>query len=1114
MPARILRARASRRIAAASVLAVVALAAFAALGGAASTITSLTVVDAKTTTGAVAAGAAPGSVVKLRVAVTSSSGDRWRSTRWTLGGTTHCVNANRDGDDGTFVSSDSFTLPASGSYTATVSLYPLSDCTGAASSTRSVDGTVGSIADNGPLTLSCARRVALVLDESGSIAQVAGGVDNVREGAKAFVNGLAGTGSQLAVIEFNTEARTVPLAGSTYNEITASYANGPFATYINGNGATSSTRYNPRDYSGNQQYTNWQDALLDTSALGPLPELVVFITDGDPTARNTSSGAETGFPNGSYQALNPAFLSANALKGQSVQPRIFALGVGAAVSNAGSLTRLQSISGTTEFNGSNSFADSDYVLVDNFEDLEPALAQIAAALCSVRLHVVKQVDELDGNGFRPANGWDFTGTVTVSGGTPNSFKWLAPGTVEGPPVANRSRTAATTTVRGSKGRLDFVWLPSPLTLTSDIVVEEELQPGYEFVSAACVPGVPTGVTRGARPSATVTGLTINQDVTCTFKNRLIAAQLTVVKVFEGTPVKLDLLVDEVVKKTGSTQTFTTGPLAVRPGRRQVSEQFANQSLAALYDSSYVCVAGTTTVAQGKGTVVDGGVDVAAGQPVTCTFTNRKDLTGKLFKGVKPQVVPEPEAQVQFRVAVLNTSKGPATVRRLVDDVYGNLDANSPAGEHSWISSNCVVGTTLAGFDGTPGGDDTYRCSFTGRVAGTPSKPHTDTATVTLEDATGDTTRSSDDATVAFTDVPPAIDVVKRGEPTYVQDTGPVVYTVVVTNTSKVDDLHVDRLEDSVYGDLIAGPNRATCEYSGDPVTLPFTLPVGQSLICVFTVTATETVTDTVTGSGTDDEGNRVSDADAEVVTVGKTPPPEPQPPEPPVNPAGDPEVDLQVTKTQPSTAFVGSGLSSWTTDIRVANRGPDPAPGTTLDDPAPASMRFLRIAEPPSQGTCVIRNQGRNLHCDLGTLGGQQTVGVRVLVGVRGNAGDRITNSAAAACTATGPTAQCAAVAGATTRLIAGTPAACAAVSVRPSTLIVDGSSHTVTVQVRQAGRPIGDATVLLTGPGIRSAVRTGADGRATATLTPTRAGVLRAQLATALACPPGQATILPGVTG
>ena len=197
--------------------------------------------------------------------VESGSQDRWRSTKWTVGGTSRCDNANLDGDDTARVSVDSFTLPISGAFTATATLYPNSDCTGTPSSTKSVGGTVGAIADNGPLTQACARRVALVLDESGSIGQVENGIASVRDGAKAFVNGLAGTGSQLAVIEFNTQARTVPLSGATYNEITTAYANGAFATYINGAGTTSSTRYNPKDYTGNAQYTNWQDGLLDTA---------------------------------------------------------------------------------------------------------------------------------------------------------------------------------------------------------------------------------------------------------------------------------------------------------------------------------------------------------------------------------------------------------------------------------------------------------------------------------------------------------------------------------------------------------------------------------------------------------------------------------------------------------------------------------------------------------------------------------------------------------------------------------------------------------------------------------------------------------------------------------
>ena len=966
------------RFAAASVIAVASLAVFAALGAATSTITSVTVVDAENTGTAVSATPSPGSVVRIRTAVSSDAGDRWRSTRWTVGSKSDCDNANRDGDDATITSDASFTLPSSASVTVTVQLFPNDSCSGTATSSKSIAVAMGTVAPNGPLTQDCARRVALVLDESGSIGAVEGGIASVREGAKAFVNGLADTGSELAVIEFNTQSRTVPLSGNVYNPITTSYANGAFATYINGQGSSSSTRYNPKDYSGTAQYTNWQDGLLDTGALDPLPQLVIFVTDGDPTARNTSSGPETGFEDGSYLVMNPAFIAANAVKSNAIKSRIFALGVGAAVTDPNSLTRLQAISGPKEFNGANALANSDYVLVDNFEELGPALAQIAASLCSVRLHVVKQVDELDGAGFKAANGWDFTGTVSVSGTAPNSYKWLAPGVAQGPPAANPSRTGATTTIRDTPGRLDFVWLPAPTSLISQILVEETLEPGYEFVSASCASGVPLpAVSLGGRPSVTVSGLAVNEDATCTFKNRRIPAEVTVVKVFDGTPVSVDLLVDNVVRKTGSTATFTTGPVSVRPGRHQISEQFTHPDVAVLYASSYACVAGTTTVAEGDGTVVEGGVEAVSGQNVTCTFTNRKDTssTGEVSKTAVPPVLDEPEGQVRFPVVVVNTSRAPATIRALRDDVFGNLDANSPADDHGWISSSCLVGTTLAAFDGTPGGDDTYACAFTGRVVGSPADPHTDTVTVTLEDATGDRVDRSDDATVSFRDVPPAIDVQKIAEPTYVQDRGPATYTVVVTNTSKVDPLRVDQLADSVYGDLIAGPNTATCEYGGEAVSLPFTLPVGQSMSCRFQVTVTDTVTDTVTGSGTDDEGNRVTDADDAIVTVGKTPAPLPPPPEPPVEPTGDPEVALAVVKTQPERAYVGRGLSAWITDLRVVNRGTDPAPGTTLDDPAPPSTRFLRIVEQPSQGTCTLRNQGRHLHCAFGTLAGGNSVG-------------------------------------------------------------------------------------------------------------------------------------------
>src|SRR5262249_55198744 len=182
----------------------------------------------------------------------------------------------------------------------------------------------------------------------------------VRNGAKAFVNGLVGTGAEVAVLEFNTQARTVTLAGSVYNAVTSSYASGPFANYINGTGPGET--YNPAAYQSPNYYTNWQDAFVKLAALAQRPQMVVFLTDGDPTARNigTTPGYETNFPDGSYAALQPAFTNANTAK--SIGSRIFAIGVGAAVSNANSTLRLQAISGPNPF-PQNDLAHADYTII-------------------------------------------------------------------------------------------------------------------------------------------------------------------------------------------------------------------------------------------------------------------------------------------------------------------------------------------------------------------------------------------------------------------------------------------------------------------------------------------------------------------------------------------------------------------------------------------------------------------------------------------------------------------------------------------------------------------------------------------------------------------------------
>ena len=95
----------------------------------------------------------------------------------------------------------------------------------------------------------------------------------------------------------------------------------------------------------------------------------------------------------------------------------------------------------------------------------------------------------------------------------------------------------------------------------------------------------------------------------------------------------------------------------------------------------------------------------------------------------------------------------------------------------------------------------------------------------------------------------------------------MVFTVVVENTSQVDTVTIDSLEDDVYGDL-TGLDDTTCE-------TPQTLAPGESYECSFSAAiegnAGDELTDTVTASGTDDDGNPVEASDDATVTITDVP---------------------------------------------------------------------------------------------------------------------------------------------------------------------------------------------------------------------------------------------------
>ena len=1098
----------------AGVLALGALLWFTAIGQAKPTVTnvSATLVDAgdhnvpvvSTPPATSPPDAAPGSFVAIKVTATLASGEAWRSTSYAFGsGSQTCDNDANRSTAGTHTEYVDATLPETtptpGSVT--VRLYAADGCTGNALGTAESTFKIREKRTNPFVTPHCDTRVALVLDESGSIGSTSGAQQAVISGSKAFVNGLVDSGARLAVIDFNSSARTVSLSpDGVYNNVTSAFASGPFASYING-------QYDPSGW------TNWQDAFVEVGFLSPMPELVVFLTDGDPTARNP--GPDTGFPNGSYLAMNPAFTEANGARQRGIH--VFAIGVGAALTNANSKVRLRAISGPKAF-PEHPLLESDYTVVSDFRQLEEALATIGRALCSVRARVTKLVDEEGDGTYAPANAWKFDGTVTVSGtpAAPDSYRWLVPGTETGPPSGGNTRTATTADdFTGDPGRAAFVWKPSPTTRTSQIRLADLGKTGYHFVSVSCSKNG-NAITVPNTATIDIAGLAITDYVDCVFRNQRNVGKLTVEKRFIGQPVEVSLLIDGKQKAKSADASFGTGPVTVDVGSHGVSEEFTNPAHAALFESRYVCAAGGVILKQGDGVQVTGGIDVSNGASIVCTFTNtRKTLSVAVAKDADPGSVDQPGGEVRFTVAVVNRTPAGVTVTALHDDVFGDLDKDSPAASHSWTASNCDAGVPLAAYDGSVGGADTYTCSFAGNVTGAAGTTHRDTVTATITDASGETASEKATAKVEIVDVRPSIAVTKTATPSVVQNSGLVTFTAVVTNTSPVDALLVDQLTDSIHGDLIRGQVKASCTYGGAPVTLPRSLPIGESFICTFRATVSATETDTVTASGTDPEGNRVADAAEALVTVQITPAPEPPiPPLPPLppNPEPSPPVELTLHKSAPATVFLDAdGRGSFVYEIRGSSTGA--APSATLRDVAPRGATFTRIIDQPAPGVCSISRAGKLLTCS-GSLVAGQSYGVKVLASVTASGGTTITNTAFAACKPV-PAALCVARASATTRLIGLflPPSPCATLSVSPSSLLVSGQPQTLVARVRSGGRPVAGATVVVAGPAVRASANTGSTGVARITVTPTVPGVLTVSLRGERACSVQRVGIVAGST-
>ena len=552
-----------------------------------------------------------------------SGGATWSATAYRIdGGGWQCVDHSNvsSGNSGTGTSRTrgEITLPGAlpggaAGHTVEFRMHESNSCSESSnysSTTVTINPAIAERKANPNLAASCGSlKVVLVLDESGSITNTASYVTNVKAAAKAFVNGLKGTGASLAVVEFD-ETATKPL-GSNYvpisDPVPAAWTN-----YID-------NQYGSNSFWSTGTYTNWQDAMAKTAEFDATAnaDLVVFITDGDPTAYGVSPATiTTGQPDGYFTGLKPAFDLANRLKlGGS---HLLAVGVGNAVgadSDApNKKLRLKGIS------------DDEELAVDCHEH-QDRRRRIRDGLLASRERPEEHRDgalPLAGDGLEAgrrgraglsagaAGAWQFTagrrgqyGLVHAGIPAPAPGRCRRPGWPARPSSGSRARSSRRATSRSPRQR----------------------RPNYAMTGVTCTNGV-TATPNLAGGSFFIDNLPYTGSTTCTVRNQRKTGTIQLKKQFTGGPASQRA--DLFIKQNGSTISggFAddvasgggTAVLTVPTGSFDISELAGANTDFAVYSKTWACTKnGTAFIPSTPGS--SGSVAVGVSDNVVCTFTN-------------------------------------------------------------------------------------------------------------------------------------------------------------------------------------------------------------------------------------------------------------------------------------------------------------------------------------------------------------------------------------------------------------------------------------------------------------------------------------------------------------
>ena len=357
------------------------------------------------------------------------------------------------------------------------------------------DYTGGIIDPSAPPT-RCGGTVTVVLDTSSSIP-TQGGATSLVNAALGFIDAFSGTPTYLRMVGFDVSAYSYypTTAGQYVNILNPSADLTAMRTKVD-NQDLATARWG----SG----TNWEDGLWQAfrttagTAFSQLPELVVFISDGEPN-RNRTNTPNDGDARFNTTDLSRAVTASNYGRGTGARIVGILVGSDAITTNQ---DRMKSVVGNVVWNGTGpsspgNAAAADFFLPANsasFAQLGNVLRSISAAVCGGTVTVQKRIEQA-GVLSEATGTWSYTTDVGVR---------------------------ALNTSQSSSATFDYTF-PSGTT-TRTVQITETPKSGFTFVRADCssggtaLPSARMRIPTDGSPGVVIT-LTPDEAVSCLMVSR-------------------------------------------------------------------------------------------------------------------------------------------------------------------------------------------------------------------------------------------------------------------------------------------------------------------------------------------------------------------------------------------------------------------------------------------------------------------------------------------------------------------------------------------------------------------------------------------------------------------